>query len=98
MKCCLCEQIFNGDRTPYFNKNPPICWLCGQSFIENLFANKEFNEWLDSFLQSRIQKYIPTYNEYYTQHNKSKCPECNGVGFVDGKVCHKCNWIGTIEE
>ena len=59
---------------------------------------EEFNRWLDSFMQSRIEKHLFTYDEYYKRYNLKKCPNCNGTGFVNEKVCRVCNFVGTIEE
>jgi len=98
MKCCLCQKVFNGDRGTCFSRSPTICAECGKKFVERLFADHDFNEWLDSFLQSRIEKYVPSYDEFYVRYNKIKCPDCSGVGFIAGKVCGRCNWVGTIEE
>ena len=99
MKCCLCQRAFNGDREKCFSHAPfTICKICGVKFIEVLFADHHFNEWLDSFLQSRIEKHVPSYDEYYVRYGKIKCPECNGTGFIKGKICGRCNWVGTIEE
>lgn len=97
MICKLCERNFNGIREPVFSKKPPICESCGKSLVDNLFGGTYFNEYLDSFLQSRMEIYLP-YDEYYRRYHKKKCPDCNGTGLIDGKVCNRCNWIGTIEE
>lgn len=78
------------------NRKKGVCEKCTVKVIEELFGNKTFNQWLDSFMQSRLVGYIPTYEEYYTRHGLRPCPACNATGFVDGKVCRRCNFIGAI--
>jgi len=98
MDCFLCLKKFNGDKHKPFCDSPIICSQCGTKLTESFFKSKEFNEWLDSFLQSRIVKHVPSYDEYYVRYNKIKCPDCSGIGIIAGKVCGRCNWVGTIEE
>jgi len=98
MICSLCGRHFNSNREGIFSGKPPICGKCGKSLVEKLFADTDFNEYLDSFLQSRIEKYIPAYNEYYKIYGKKKCPDCKGTGFIGKEICKKCHWVGTIEE
>lgn len=101
MRCILCKVELNRERDNCFI-HPQIakitvCKLCGKNLIEALFIDKDFNEWLDSFLQSRIEKYIPEYNEYFERYNKKKCPLCSGSGFLNGKVCSRCHFVGVID-
>lgn len=96
MQCIFCQHFFNEERTKSFMSGN-ICVPCGIKLIESLFGNKEFNEWLDSFMQSRLVGYIPGYHEYYDRHNKQPCPDCHATGFIDGNVCGTCNFVGAID-
>jgi hypothetical protein len=98
MKCKLCNKVLNRERDKCFaSANFIICEDCGNSLVVSLFGTDEFNMWLDSFLQSRIEKYIPEYNEYFERHNKQRCLTCSGTGFVNKKPCSFCGFTGEID-
>lgn len=99
-KCALCgEEYKESDKgTIKLKRKQGICKSCTTSVIEGLFSNNEFDEWLDSFLHSRLVRYIPGYDEYYVRHKKTPCPDCKGTGFIEDNVCKRCGFVGVIED
>jgi len=98
MECAICHDKFNGDKQKPFCKSPVICQKCGINLTVSFFNFKEFNEWLDSFMQSRMVRYIPRYSEYFDRYNKQPCLDCHGTGFIAGQVCKTCNFVGIINK
>lgn len=95
--CILCQKEYNSEREKEF-LHGKICSKCGVDLIEAMFAPRSpFNEWLDSFLQSRIETHVPCYDEYYKIYKKQKCPNCGGKWMIDNKVCDVCNFLGVID-
>ncbi len=98
-KCIACQDEYKPIKGTFtFKRKSGLCSSCMTKIIEGLFSQGLFNEWLDSFLQSRIEKYLPDYKEYYEIYHKKKCPECNGKGIIgEGTVCRRCGFIGVID-
>ncbi len=98
-QCAICDEDYKeSDKgTIQVTRKRGICKDCTVKVVEGLFGSADFNEWLDSFLQSRLKKHVPGYNEYYVRHNKIPCPDCEGTGFVSGSPCKRCGFVGAIE-
>ena len=98
MECKICDKKLNAERDDYVTISKEIiCKECMDEFIATLFAQREFNKFLDSFIQSRIERYIPEYDEYFNQYDLDKCDDCNGSGYTYGMMCRKCNGIGATK-
>jgi hypothetical protein len=96
--CAFCGKDYkeSDEGIIKLKKKRGVCKPCTTDLIDGLFSNKEFNEWLDSFMQSRLVRYIPGYDEYFVRHKKRPCPDCKGTGWIEGKVCKRCNFVGVI--
>ena len=99
MECKICDKKLNSERDDYTPISKIIiCETCINAIIDTLFSKDKIYEYFDSILQSRIEKYIPEYNEYFELHNKIQCWNCDATGFINGKPCKICKGIGAMNK
>ena len=99
IECKICGEKLNSERADYTQISKiVICETCINAIIDTLFSKDKLYEYFDSILQSRIEKYIPEYNEYFELHNKIPCRKCGTTGFIDGKPCKICKSVGAMNK
>jgi hypothetical protein len=98
-QCAICDAEYKETEkgTIQVTRKRGICRECAVKIVQGLFSNEEFNEWLDSFMQSRLAKYIPGYNEFYVRYKKMPCPDCKGTGFIGSQPCKRCGFVGVVD-
>jgi len=99
-QCAICDVDYKDSEKGAIQvaKKRGVCADCAVKVVEGLFGNAEFNAWLDSFMQSRLVKHVPGYDEFYVRYNKVRCPDCEGTGFIDGVPCKRCGFVGVIDK